>query len=100
MPGEFIRQKALAIELQRRATRETERCHKLMQSILGKRKAQEDFSAEYGELLEARKMRKIYLQEELQIMEQKFNMTQNFIKLLDRSLDEQEKDKDFLFKMV
>ena len=45
-----------------------------MQKIVAKKEANQDFTADYEELLKARKMREVYLIEGQQIVEMKFNM--------------------------
>jgi hypothetical protein len=59
----------LIADLQLLYQRENENCCRLQELILGKKRQGEDFSLEYEEYLESRKMRKTYLEEQSQIYE-------------------------------
>ena len=58
-----------------------------MMKILGMKRNGDDFSKEYEELEGVRKMRRIYLTEASHITEKQFNLMQNFIKMIDKSID-------------
>jgi hypothetical protein len=47
-------------------------------------------------MLKARKSRDIYSNEEKELIHKQFALVQNFVKLIDKNINDMEKDKEFL----
>lgn len=94
LPGEVNRQKDLFKMLNDKKMEEDEKCQRLMGEIVGKKRKGEDIDQLYGELQQARKMRAVYAAEEAQEIHKQFTMEQNFIKMIDKNIDDIEKGAD------
>ena len=77
---------------------EDEKCQKLMKECIELKSRGEDIENKYAELLECRKRRSIYSEEEKDVLHKQFNMQQNFIKMIDKCINEMEKDTQFIEK--
>ena len=74
LPGEFNRQKDMLRMLNDKKAEEDEKCHRLMEEILLKKRKGEDIEQLYAELQQARKMRYAYAAEEAQEIHKQFAM--------------------------
>ena len=69
-----------------------------MKEILDQKNRGEDFEENYQLLLETRRLYDVYDQEEKETIAKQFAMQQNFIKLIDKNIDDMEADNTFLDK--
>ena len=69
-----------------------------MKEILDQKNRGEDFEENYQMLLETHRMYDVYDQEEKETIAKLFAMQQNFIKLIDKNIDDMEADNTFLDK--
>ena len=69
-----------------------------MKEIVEKKNKGEDIESSYAKLLDCRKRRDIYTVEEKLLIEKQFAMQQNFIKMIDKNINDMEKDNEFLKK--
>jgi hypothetical protein len=67
-----------------------------MKDILDRKNKGEDFEAQYVKLCESRKRREIYTMEQKLLIEKQLAMQQNFIKMIDKNINDMEKDHNFL----
>lgn len=74
LPGEFNRQKDMLKMLNDKKIEEDEKCHRLMEEIILKKRKGEDIEPLYGELQHSRKMRYAYAAEEAQEIHKQFTM--------------------------
>lgn len=94
LPGEVNRQRDLFKMLNEKKMEEDDKCHRLMHEIITKKRKGEDIELLYAELQQARKMRAVYAAEEAQEIHKQFAMEQNFIKMIDKSIDDIESGAD------
>ena len=75
---------------------EEEKIELLKKEIIDKQRRGEDFEPQYQAMLKARKSRDIYSNEEKELIHKQFALVQNFVKLIDKNINDMEKDKEFL----
>lgn len=94
LPTEFNRMRDLIKQLKKQQIQEDDRCKKYMADILLKRQQDQDIDDVYAKLLDSRKKRDIYAKEQRELFEKQFALQQNFIKMIDKNINDIEKDKE------
>ena len=96
LPTEFNRQKELKKVLDSKFAAEDEKCQRLMKEMIEKRSRGEDVEDKFAELNEARTQRKNYLYETKELFQKQVAMQQNFVKMIDKNINDMESDQKFI----